>query len=63
MTFTAIHRALGVGPQPLTEALVDAAIRERVAEIDDLDWRFRGEWTSRRTRRQRSRPCERLPFE
>lgn len=39
MTFTALHRALGVPPGPLTSELLDRAIDEHVVETDDLDWK------------------------
>ena len=39
MVFTAIHRALGVAPGPLTNDLLDAAVTAGVAETDDLDWK------------------------
>lgn len=39
MSFTSIHRALGVGPRPLTDELLDAAIAAGVAETNDLDWK------------------------
>lgn len=39
MVFTAIHRALGVAPGPLTSDLLDAAVAAGVAETDDLDWK------------------------
>ena len=37
--FTALHRALGLQPGPLTEQMRDAAITAGVAETDDLDWK------------------------
>lgn len=39
MTFTALHRALGVAPAPLTDDLLDAAVAAGVAEASDLDWK------------------------
>lgn len=39
MMFTALHRALGLQPGPLTERMLDAAITAGVAETDDLDWK------------------------
>lgn len=39
MTFTALHRALGLAPAPLTDALLDAAVAAGVVEANDLDWK------------------------
>ncbi|MEU0946832.1 ATP-binding protein [Streptomyces canus] len=39
MSFTALHRALGVAPGPWTEDLLDAAVAAGVTESDDLDWK------------------------
>jgi Putative DNA-binding domain len=39
MPFTALHRALGLPPGPLTDELLDAAVAAGVAETDDLDWK------------------------
>ena len=39
MTFTALHRALGVAPGPLTDELLDAAVSSGVVETNDLDWK------------------------
>lgn len=39
MTFTALHRALGVSPGPLTDELLEAAVRGGVVETNDLDWK------------------------
>ncbi len=39
MTFTALHRALGVGPCALTDDLLDQAVAAGVAETSDLDWK------------------------
>ena len=40
MTFTALHRALGVAPRPLTDDLLDSAVAAGVAETNDLDWKL-----------------------
>ncbi|GAB2829185.1 hypothetical protein GCM10027176_36730 [Actinoallomurus bryophytorum] len=39
MSFTALHRALGVGPGSLTDELLDAAVAAGVTETNDLDWK------------------------
>ena len=39
MTFTALHRALGLPPGPITNDLLDAAVAAHVEEVDDLDWK------------------------
>lgn len=39
MTFTALHRALGLPPSPLTDELLDAAVAAGVTEASDLDWK------------------------
>lgn len=39
MTFTALHRALGVSPGPLTDELLEEAVRHGVVETNDLDWK------------------------
>ncbi|MBF4459390.1 ATP-binding protein [Pseudoclavibacter sp. VKM Ac-2867] len=39
MTFTAIHRALGLPPGPLTDEMIEGAVAEGVAEATDLDWK------------------------
>lgn len=39
MTFTALHRALGLVPGLLTDELLDDAIAAGVEETDDLDWK------------------------
>ncbi|WP_022872488.1 AlbA family DNA-binding domain-containing protein [Nesterenkonia alba] len=39
MTFTALHRALGEPPAPLTTELIDQAVSEGVEESSDLDWK------------------------
>jgi len=39
MTFTALHRSLGVGPGALTDELLDAAVAAGVVETNDLDWK------------------------
>jgi hypothetical protein len=37
--FTAIHRALGLPPQPLDWALIEQAVSSHVREQSDLDWK------------------------
>lgn len=39
MRFTALHRALGRGPGPLTDELLDSAVAAGATESDDLDWK------------------------
>jgi hypothetical protein len=39
MTFTALHRVLGVAPGPLTDELLDDAVSGGVVEASDLDWK------------------------
>ena len=39
MIFTALHRALGRPPGPLTDELLDAAVAAGAQETDDLDWK------------------------
>lgn len=39
MTFTALHRALGTVPGPLTDELLDEAVKNGVVETDNLDWK------------------------
>ncbi|QAY60921.1 ATP-binding protein [Microbacterium protaetiae] len=39
MLFTALHRAAGSEPGPITDALLDAAVAARAEEADDLDWK------------------------
>ncbi|WP_062316069.1 AlbA family DNA-binding domain-containing protein [Demequina maris] len=39
MTFTALHRALGLPPTPFTDAILDDAVAAGVAEAADLDWK------------------------
>jgi hypothetical protein len=39
MSFTALHRLLGVGPRPLTDELIDDAVTIGAAETDDVDWK------------------------
>jgi hypothetical protein len=39
MSFTTLHRALGLAPGLLTDDLVDAAVDAGVVETDDLDWK------------------------
>lgn len=39
VTFTSLHRALGAKPGPLTDAMIDQAVAERLVEASDLDWK------------------------
>lgn len=39
MSFTALHRAIGVPPGPLTDDLLDAAVAAGVVETENLDWK------------------------
>lgn len=39
MSFTALHRALGLPPGPLTDEMLEAAVTAGVSETDDLDWK------------------------
>jgi hypothetical protein len=39
MPFTALHRALGIEPGPMTDEILDAAVAAGVSESDDLDWK------------------------
>lgn len=39
MTFTALHRAVGATPGPLTDDLLNAAVSAGVEETSDLDWK------------------------
>ncbi|MFF0516167.1 helix-turn-helix domain-containing protein [Streptomyces sp. NPDC004250] len=39
MSFTALHRALGLPPGPLTDEILTSAITAGVTETDDLDWK------------------------
>lgn len=39
--FTPLHRYLGEEPGPLTEAMLDGAVAQGVAEAADLDWKAR----------------------
>ena len=39
MQFTGLHRLLGIGPGPLTDAMIDDAVAQKVAKTDDLDWK------------------------
>lgn len=39
MTFTALHRALGLAPSSVTNELPDAAVAAGVTEANDLDWK------------------------
>jgi hypothetical protein len=41
MDFTALHRALGRQPGPLSNELLEDAVALAVAEADDLDWKDR----------------------
>lgn len=41
MTFTALHRALGLPPGPLTSEMLDQAVTAGVVETDDLDWKLK----------------------
>lgn len=41
MDFTALHRALGHQPGPLTNEMLEDAVARGVAEADDLDWKDR----------------------
>ncbi|WP_066376566.1 AlbA family DNA-binding domain-containing protein [Herbidospora mongoliensis] len=40
MSFTALHRAVGAPPGPLTEDILDAAVAAGVTETSDLDWKL-----------------------
>lgn len=40
MIFTALHRALGLPPGPLTDAMLDEAVAADVSETDDLHWKW-----------------------
>lgn len=37
--FTALHRALGLQPEPISDRLLDDAVAAGVPETDDLDWK------------------------
>lgn len=39
MTFTALHRALGFAPGPITSQMLDTAVAQRLKESRDLDWK------------------------
>lgn len=39
MTFTPLHRILGLAPGPLTDDILDAAVTAGVLETSDLDWK------------------------
>lgn len=39
MDFTALHQALGLEPGPLTDQMLDEAVRSGVEEVDALDWK------------------------
>ncbi|MCX4965804.1 ATP-binding protein [Streptomyces sp. NBC_00654] len=39
MSFTALHRAVGATPGPLTDDLLDAAVAAGTTEANDLDWK------------------------
>lgn len=39
VTFTPLHRSLGLPPSALTDEILDQAIAAGVAETDDLDWK------------------------
>lgn len=39
MTFTGLHRGLGLSPGPITEELIDTAVQAGIEETDDLDWK------------------------
>jgi len=39
MKFTALHRAAGAAPGPLTDEILDAAVAARTVEASDLDWK------------------------
>ncbi|MFJ7078457.1 helix-turn-helix domain-containing protein [Streptomyces sp. NPDC098781] len=39
MSFTALHRAVGAPPGPLTDEILDAAVAAGTAETSDLDWK------------------------
>lgn len=39
MSFTELHRALGVAPGPVTDDLLDDAVAAGVVETDGLDWK------------------------
>lgn len=39
MTFTALHRALGLAPSSISDELLDAAVAAGITESNDLDWK------------------------
>jgi len=39
VTFTALHRAVGAPPDPVTDELLDAAVAVGTGETSDLDWK------------------------
>lgn len=39
MTFTPLHRSLGLPPSTLTDEILDAAVAAGITETDDLDWK------------------------
>lgn len=39
MSFTPLHRALGLPPGPLTDEILSDAVERGVTETDDLDWK------------------------
>lgn len=39
VSFTALHRSLGLAPSALTDEILNAAITAGVVETDDLDWK------------------------
>jgi hypothetical protein len=39
MLHTPLHRLLGQPPGPLTDAMIDAAVEQRISESQDLDWK------------------------
>lgn len=39
MLHTPLHRLLGEAPGPLTEGMLDAAVKQRIQESDELDWK------------------------
>lgn len=41
MSFTSLHRALGIQPSPLSFDMLAAAVEQQVTEQTDLDWKER----------------------
>lgn len=39
MLHTPLHRALGVGPGPITDQMIDDAVAQRIQESEELDWK------------------------